>query len=261
MRRQWRALITGLVVMLLACSANERPGLASGAAGSGAAAGAPPTAAGGSGSSATAVASGGDGRSLAGHGDNPVAGATGASGRNATGGVGAAGAGSGSGVAGGSSGAPAAAPCRDTTTCSSGTSCRLPEIAQGVCRGVHCPSSDAPSCGSNSDCAAPLLCSTPTDRLCQEAFRGCMASCKSDNDCGNNRCQPDGRCLPTNHCSLGVPCPVHFHCAQARAADMLGCVRDTCANDADCGTGYCLFTQCYAQLGTCTPAPQRCLAP
>ena len=154
-------------------------------------------------------------------------------------------------------------PCRTTLECPAPWVCQLPDYRAPGCRGMPCAADIAVKCTSNSACA-PAVCSVMNDVACSGGtYRTCHAACTDDSQCAGLACQPDGRCLPRNHCTLGTKCPIHNHCAdQDRDSDAFGCVRDTCKDDVDCtDPGYCLAGHCYLQLGTCMKPSAACLAP
>jgi hypothetical protein len=169
------------------------------------------------------------------------------------------------GDAGSSSGAgasgtpstPAPIACHDASDCPAGTDCFPADFPEPACRGMACPL----QCASDADCVAPEVCHTHVDELCSGAFyRKCGMPCSSALDCDDVACQPDGRCLPEDHCTLATACPVHFRCAAEQLSDAFGCVRDSCTADAECGDGRCFHASCYRSLDVCAAPSPPCLA-
>jgi hypothetical protein len=152
--------------------------------------------------------------------------------------------------------------CRQQADCPTDASCRAPDYVAPACRGIACPSDRTPACYRGSDCGTSSRCHVFQDSLCSGGYyRSCGAPCSTDAECMGTRCQSDGTCLPTQHCSLTKNCPTHFHCDALLGSVETGCVRNGCRADAECDGGVCLFEQCHASVGVCHPPVGPCLAP
>ena len=148
-------------------------------------------------------------------------------------------------------------PCRGDSDCSAGAAerCRNPDERPG-CGICMDPPRD---CAMDADCPAM----DGLQYVCEEAEVSCP--CSGDGlgtfclaPCSVTGCEDGWTCAASGHCEAdacdaGYACPLGTTCGTAGAAgDAHGCVRASCATDADCPCGAgCVEGQCFDVLGTC----------
>ncbi|MEZ4265572.1 MAG: hypothetical protein R3F39_04275 [Myxococcota bacterium] len=150
---------------------------------------------------------------------------------------------------------PLADSCRSEADCDGLTFCRYPgQQVCGICRHPenNCDiASPSTSCGEGQVCVSRL----PFCACSSEEGTYCELSCAANpSSCGTAACLPSGFCAPESCLDDGVDCPTNFVCSpQSASADAKGCARRTCATDAACDCGACVFGRCYEGPGICSP--------
>ena len=110
-------------------------------------------------------------------------------------------------------------------------------------------------CAEDVDCGEGKICLEYTPSCpCsggQDPSTACIIPCTTTGcDAGTECDEASGVCEPI-HCTDGATCATHTTCDAD--ASGTGCVRDTCAADADCGTAaWCVRGGCFSEPGECT---------
>jgi hypothetical protein len=99
---------------------------------------------------------------------------------------------------------------------------------------------DAARAGDSHHCA-PRQCDTE-GYTCPEAM-----VCEPEGNVNEHGCRP-------LHCSEGFECPPNHDCNPATAVPN-GCVRRSCASDAECDCGACVMEHCQDRLFMCVILP------
>jgi hypothetical protein len=159
----------------------------------------------------------------------------------------------------GASRSPTGGPCAQESDCLSPQDhCHAPRPTKGG--GGDAPPACRKACDSDEECVRlnrpgyvclhTHLCSPSLAEQSYELIT-CEPGCTIDPCFPGQSCQPDGRCVDTA-CQADGDCPPHFHCP---ATDMGArvCHRRTCAGNADCPDGFCVFGECYPTAGACFP--------
>ena len=127
--------------------------------------------------------------------------------------------------------------CRSDSDCECGDC-----VVGGICGGAGC----AAMCGSDSDCKVGWCsggCCPYCVPPCPKMPCGAGTTCNT----ATGRCDPDS-------CDAGYECPTNTRCMPgATGADGHGCLRLTCADDADCECGTCAEGRCWTRPGQCCP--------
>lgn len=135
--------------------------------------------------------------------------------------------------------------CRDDADCADGRSCWAPD-ACNVGDYEDPPDECVPGepCGDGWVCAlVPETCGVGPHQVCVEP---CPARACADDE----RCDEVTGLCGAWMCTDGYSCPPYTHCDPSGDARS-GCVRDVCADDADCAGGFCVDGTCHATPGTC----------
>jgi len=142
--------------------------------------------------------------------------------------------------------------CRTEADCTDGMRCfDADDPFYGDCQDAVRDCEDDPSCGDGNVCEE-----YPTESPCNpdDLSSSCVLACQDDDDCDEGqRCNlSTGHCV-TWLCTDGYTCPIHFTCTDG--AEGTGCVRDACEGDEDCGDGWCVNGNYFADAGFCSYSP------
>lgn len=136
--------------------------------------------------------------------------------------------------------------CRDDADCTDGSSC----FAPGACN-VGDYEDPVDECIPGSPCSDGSVCQWVPAECGVDTWYQCVDSCASRGCDEGWQCDVGtGLCSPWS-CADGYTCPEHTSCDPGADEGDHGCVRDSCAVDADCGGGFCVGARCYDSLGSC----------
>jgi len=133
----------------------------------------------------------------------------------------------------------------------------------GICYSDGAIDANFERCTSDTDCNGtdPMQICEPLGRAAQTcspcggegSVKVCLRGCESDASCADGEVCDAQRCRASS-CSANADCPRTHQCS--RAADgSARCSRRSCANDSECGGGYCVEGACYDTAGRCHALP------